>query len=149
MDRCDLSGKIQNHLLNERIVTRRYELLLKVYYLKAVQILEMVGYISSIIITGTTLKDVIKLKRLSQQPPSGRQMITLPANETVLLVKEKDTLSKIISTETSCSQRHSYLLSQFPTGKLPAQTDSKATGVNGNHTFEGPDCKGPKQLDKP
>lgn len=122
-------------------------MLLKAYYLKAVQIPEMVGYISSII-TGTTLKDVIKLKRLSQQRPSGGQMIISSPNETVLLVKEKDTLSKILSTETSCSQRHAYLLSQFPTGKLPAQTDSKATGVNGNHTFEGPDCEGAKQLDK-
>lgn len=59
MDRCDPSGKTQNCLLNERTVTRRYELLLKVYYLKAVQILEIAGYISNIIITGTTLMDVI------------------------------------------------------------------------------------------
>lgn len=88
MDRRGISGKIQHCLLNERIVTRRYELLLKVYYLKAVQILEMVSYRSSIIITETTLKDVIKLKRLSQQLPSGRQVITLPLNETVLLVRE-------------------------------------------------------------
>lgn len=123
MDRCDPSGKIQNRLLHERIVTRRYELLLKVYYLKAVQILEMAGYISNIIITGTTLMDVIKLKRLCEQLPSRRQMTTLPPKETVLLVKEKDTLSKTISTDTSCSQRHSYLLFEFPTGKLPAQTD--------------------------
>ena len=119
-------------------------MLFKAYYLKAVKILEMVGSIISILITGTTLKDVTKLKYLSKQLPKGRQMIPLPPNETVLLVKEKDTLSKILSTEMSYVQRPLYLLS----GRLPAQTDSKATGANRNHTFEGPDCEGPKQLDK-
>lgn len=143
MDRHDLSRKIQNCLLNEIIVTRRYKLLLK-----AVQILEMAGYICSIIITGTTLKDVIKWKCPSQQLPNGRQVITLPPNETVLLVREKDTFSKIISTETTCSQRLSYLLSQFSTERLTVQTGSKATGVNENHTSKGPDCEGPEQLHK-
>lgn len=143
-----LSFRENTNLSLETIVTRKYERLLKVYYLKAVQILELDGYKSSITITGTTLKVVIILKHLSQQLPSERQMIALPPNDTILLVKEVDTLSKIIPTETSCSQRHSNLLSQFPTGKLPVLTDSKASGVNENHTFEGPDCEGSKQLDK-
>lgn len=40
--------KYRTVFLNERIVTRRYELLLKVYYLKAVQTMEMSVYTFSI-----------------------------------------------------------------------------------------------------
>lgn len=138
MDRSDLWGKIHNCLLNERIVTRRYELLFKVYYLKAVQTMEMAGYIQYYY-HRNQLKDVIKLKHVSQQLPSGRQMITLSPNETVLPLRAKDTLSKLISTEPSWSQRHSHLSPQLPTGKLPAQTDWKATGVKGIHTLQRPD----------
>lgn len=138
MDRSDLWGKIHNSLLNERIVTRRYELLFKVYYLKAVQTMEMAGYIQYYY-HRNQLRDVIKLKHVSQQLPSGRQMITLPPNETVLLVRAKDILSKLISTEPSWSQRHSHSSPQLPTGKLPAQTDWKATGVKGIHTLQRPD----------
>lgn len=75
-------------------------MLFKVYYLKAVQTMEMAGYIQCYY-HRNQLKDVIKLKHVSQQLPSGRQMITLPPNETVLLVRAKDILSKLISTEPS------------------------------------------------
>lgn len=75
-------------------------MLFKVYYLKAVQTMEMAGYIQCYY-HRNQLKDVIKLKHVSQQLPSGRQMITLSPNETVLPLRAKDTLSKLISTEPS------------------------------------------------
>lgn len=136
-DRSNLWGKIQNCFLNERIVTRRYESFLKVLLESSTDHGDVCLYIHYIF-TGRTLKDVINLKYASQQLPSVSQIISLPSHETVLLARE-DSLSKTVSTEPSCSQRHFHLSMQFPSAKLPAQTDWKATRVDRIHTLEEPE----------